>query len=215
MGPHKTGTTSIQRLIKDEQASLLAQGITPWSDLESTNAFHFAHAFIRPELQTPMRLLGKVLPCTHALAAFETWADTLGGGRRALVSSEAFCFLLTTEERLALFGMLRRKFSDIRPILVRRAEKEWRRSWFAQLSRMGLADRFEALPDAQRVTGDWYFDYDALLRFWAGIGPTTVIDFDHEVAVHGSIIPAFLRSLGLADSICARDYFLNVSEQRS
>lgn len=213
VGPHKTGTTSIQRLIKDEQASLIAQGVTPWSDLESTNAFHFAHAFIRTDLHTPMRLLEKIEPGTHALAAFESWADPVQG-RGALVSSEAFCFLRTAEEQLALLGLLMRPFSAIRPIRVRRIEREWRRSWFGQLSRMGLAERIEALPDAHRVTGDWYFDFDALLQFWAGIGPTTVIDYDREVAEHGSIIPAFLRSLGLGDSICATDYFLNMSERR-
>ncbi|MGB0905058.1 MAG: hypothetical protein ACPGVJ_09185, partial [Mangrovicoccus sp.] len=60
VGPHKTGTTSIQRAIEKRAAALARVGIYAYDEQHSSNAAIFnchdlAHEFLRPELRTPMR----------------------------------------------------------------------------------------------------------------------------------------------------------------
>ncbi len=208
VGTHKTGTTSIQRMILDHRETFTTHGVVPWLENESANAFALAHEIIRPWLQTPMRLLGKIADRAARLEALGGWASGLGRPA-ALISSESFCFLRTQEERMALVTILGQHFSEIRPILALRRDQGWRQSWRAQICRAGLLDRIEAQPEGERVTAEWYFDRRAIIAFWDSVGPMTRIDYDIELAAHGSILPAFLKAVGLADADCKRNYWLN------
>lgn len=212
VGTHKTGTTSIQKMLQDLQSSLAQRDVAVWTEHAGrTNAFGLAHSFIRADLQTPIRLSRGAAEPAADRVAFEIWAANLRAPR-AIVSSEAFSFLRTAEEFVDLKSVLTRRFARVRPVLVLRNEVAWRRSWRQQLTRRLLLPQIEALPETARVTANWYFDKIALRAFWAGIGPLTVLDYDHERAVHGSIIPGFLQVLDLSDLPLPRDYQLNVSE---
>lgn len=213
VGTHKTGTTSIQRMILDHRAVLMEHGVAPWFENGNANAFALAHEIIRPSVQTPMRLLGKIADRASRLDALGDWASGLGCPA-ALISSEAFCFLRTPEERIALANVLGRYFSEIRPILTLRQDQGWRQSWRAQICRAGLLDRIEGQPEAERVTAEWYFDRCAITGFWASVGPMTRIDYDTELAAKGSIIPAFLKAIGLTGVDCAGNYWLNITQKQ-
>lgn len=215
VGTHKTGTTSIQSFIAGQAADLRASGIEPWSGPRSANMFHLAHAFLRPRLATPMRLTGRhdltgLSADNPALSAFCRAVPRIGA-RAHLVSSESFCFARTDRERAFLIRHLGGLFDEIRPIVAFRARADWERSWRQQVAKAGVAGAIEALPETRRVTAEWYFDRDAILSFWGGVGPVTVIDYDAAVQEDGSILPAFLRAIDQPGIGIAQQYFENVS----
>ena len=65
-------------------------------------------------------------------------------------------------------------------------------------------------PDRFTILDDWYFDKDAIAAFWRAISPLSIfLDYDKEVAECGSVIPSFLRTVGLPASLNSVRYFVN------
>lgn len=202
----------------DQAAELRQRGVEPWIEKGKANAVQLAHAWLRPEVKSLVRLRkGED-------------ADAVGwknGARQRLrrraresdasafvVSGETFCFLRTKLEAVALRKFLGTAFSEVRPIIVLRNRDDWVASWCAQVEKSGLGDEVAAQPDDTRLTADWYFDAAALEAFWKGIGPTTCIDYDDALRTDGSILPAFLRAIGQDDLPLAKEYWKNPSDAK-
>lgn len=213
VGTHKTGTTSFQSFMQDQRDDLCAGGVEPWLDKTGeANAWRLAHHFLRPELQTPVRLNGRIKATpTDALSQFETHV-TRSDKAVHLVSSEAFCFARTDQEADALRAGLGDLFCWIRPILVLRSQAAWRRSWDEQLRKTHVAEALDKVPPQNRISADWYFDRRAILEFWQGIGTTTCLDYDLECARYGSILPALKDAVDLSDVPLRESYLRNLSQ---
>lgn len=214
VGPHKTGTTSIQRALKLRAAQLRAAGIACFSE---ECAWALANTLLRPELNTTPRLSwGHRLP---DLAALEALPDILrqdrGGLRDMVISSEEFSLMRTPLEAFALRRTLGIDFARIVPVIVRRNLTDWRQSRADQLRKTGNWDRQKALPDALSTDGAWYYDQDALLAFWAEIGPSVLLDYDRACAEEGGILPAFARAIGQPGLFDGVDLRLNVRSRRA
>jgi hypothetical protein len=223
VGPHKTGTTSIQEFLANRAHEIEKAGRAVFlesvgKNAKRANAWALAHCFVRDELQTPMRLSKHALvpskaECADKIAAFRHWAGTCEA-QSCILSSETFSFLRTDAEAVALHRAFADLFDKVTPIVVSRREDQRRRSWQKQLVKMKVEATVSSLDAAARVDGDWYFDWAALTDFWSRFGEVTSIDYQKAVDASGSIIPAFQHTVGLDGVHEDRDYFLNVTEAR-
>lgn len=187
---------------------LAALGIRPWIDpgagRHAANAYPLAHAFIRPDLMTPMRAKRDHLLRNpgRTVADFLRMVES-APQRHHLVSAEAFCFLRTDAEYARLTEALQ-VFDRIVPIVVLREVPAWRASFDAQMARGVLSLLTAArLPPARRADGDWYFDHAAIRAFWNRIGPMAEISYEAAMDRDGSILPAVFAVFG-ADHLVAR-----------
>ena len=224
IGPHKTGTTSIQAFLARNHLELQKRGVAVYFEeispgVVGANVWALAHCFIRPELQTPMRLLRPVAPAGSAAATqqvqrFRDWSERQTAPT-CIVSSETFSFLRTDQEAGDLKRALSGLFDRVSPILTLRNPTDWRRSWNHQLHTMAVWDRIATLPDDARVDGAWYFDIVGLRRFWGQFGQVVELDYAAALQGHGSIIPPFRSTIGISGPELDDDIFLNVSERRT
>lgn len=219
-GTHKTGTTSIQALLRDQWQSIRELGfqvILDWppgkKEKLNTNCSTIAHSFIRDELMTLARIDSKRaigFGNRHALTFLRRQIEE-APCTRFILSAEAFCFMRTAAERELLLSTFRKLNCTLEPLLYFRNGNDWRASWSAQIERRQGAVKFRAdHPRQFTLLDDWYFDHAALVRFWRDVNAATVlIDYDKVVAQHGSVIPSFLQFCGLPQTLARRDYFEN------
>lgn len=202
VGPHRTGTAAFQEALKKQHRRLCDQGICvylePVNNRRSANAVKFAHAFLRPQLLTSPRFAGKIRPPTAFARRLAVTRLRLDAIRHKcdmqVLSAEAFSFARTQQEADWLKTALRKY--DVRVVVIRRNETDWRRSWLGRLAgKHDQQQKMALLPESDRIDGDWYFDSNAILRFWQQIGTVTEIDYDKSVSKDGSIIPAILDAM--------------------
>lgn len=210
VGKHKTGSSSIQWYLTNNEQFFADIGLkvvrnthfANWAleNLNDTNCFAFSHTIIRPELMTPIRLRG-ILPVPNfedqCKTAVRTNADLHRlSGTALLMSGEAFSFLRTPKER-KVFNLMFDGF-DLHPILLFREKQSWLHSWKQQTARLR-----QNFPDADMTSGSifnysdnsWLVDDQAIQRFF---GPKTrVLSYEGEITKYESVIPAFLRELGI------------------
>ncbi len=217
VGKHKTGTTSIQRYLFAHRDFLRAAGyrLLEHVDFNSdalaprveANCFNLSHLVIRPELMTPVRLnrpffrmtrdmqIARIADANKRLHAIE--------GRHLVASAESFSFLRTSAER----ELLDRLFDgfDLRPVIFLRDQSTWLHSWQQQVGH--FMERKEALA-LDTSTGSifnfeptsWLADDTALTDFF---GPEAQsMSYEDALAANGSVVPAFLRAVGLDPDRC-------------
>ena len=180
---------------------------------EPTNCSSIAHAFVRPDLITPSRLSGRQIVDFGSYGVIDHFVEQVltDKHRSFVLSAEAFCYLRNRDERKSLNRVLDRLKCEVVPIVYFRNEADWRRSWESQLTKMTHTRVFqERHPGRLTILGDWYFDRRAVAEFWRSISPHTLfLDYDMEVAEHGSVVPSFLNAVGLPQSLNSDRYFLN------
>lgn len=207
VGTHKTGTTSIQEGLYLCKEALETSGLACYP---AKNAWKLANVFIRPTLQTAMRQAGRAVvpdgPEFDAQVAAMR-AVCMGPHPDVIVSAEAFCFLREECEAEALRTMFTPLFSQIIPIIVFRNMGDWRALRHNQLAKTATRGMQSNLPGENSVDGEWYYDPEAIMAFWANFAPVTVIDYDAAMAADGSILPEFaaaIQRFGLFDGLDLR-----------
>lgn len=214
VGPHKTGSTSIQHALAALAPKLRAQGVEVYHEDRKAapcNAYHLAHDLLRPEVHTPMRLRHPNLAQGAGERRRHLRIAAARPTQALVVSSEAFAFLRSDADADRVSDLFEPVFSGISACIVRRAPEDWRRSWQAQLGR-AQNDYLAAYQDApadRRVDAPWYSDFDAIYDFWAKLGSCHVLDYEAEMNTRGSILPAFFNWLGLPEKDHPDDLFLN------
>ena len=200
IGTHKTGTTSFQHFLEDNERSLLSQGVLALADRQPDepgrghrfNITATAHHFLRPDLVTFARL---ELALHHPGGVEGSEVESLLVSRinespcsKVVGSAEAFCFMRSEQEFDHLAQFLGRLNRHARFFVVFREEAEWRRSWLNEVSRSpALSEAIKTgLPDVRRVTADWYFDKAAIRRFWSRLGELVELDYGmhHDIRVN-------------------------------
>jgi len=209
VGSHKTGTTSVQEAMIKVAGPLSGRGIAAWIDPLATgrqaNAFRLAHAFIRPDLVTPMRAQARV-GASEGRAAIGDFLRHVNASPRNdhLVSAEAFTFLRTDAELAHLTTVVAPLFDVIVPILVLRAPDAWRASYAAEMARVYRPFvGARPLPEACRADAEWYFDVAAIRSFWGRVGQVAEIDYDRATGNDGTIISAVFAVLGCEDLVAS------------
>jgi hypothetical protein len=223
VGIHKTGTTSFQAFMLRAAEDFARAGISVRTEvrrrrdgarIRRANSVILSNLVIRRPLMTGARLRGTVrapereeLPalmrqCRNSLERQEQ--------RDILVSSEGFCFARTQDEAKRLRRLFGPSVFRLVPILVLRNRTDWKASWEAQLDKeFGVAEGMRGLPPPVRIDAPWYYRRDRIVDFWRKAGDLQLIDYDEAMAEDGSIIPALLRAIGVADRIAPLDLTMN------
>jgi hypothetical protein len=215
-GTHKTGTTSIQAMLRDAGETIAHAGIKvvldlPGATMMPTNCNAVSHAFIRDTVFSPTRINKRIAPRFGEAETIRHLMTQLADSRfeTLLMSSECFCYMRTRTERKHLERHL--AGFELRPFLYFRNDAGWRKSWDSQMAKEPYVTTFRRRFPEKFDFDDWYFDRDAIVSFWRGVSTDAVfLDYDKEVAEKGSVIPSFLDFVGLPQSL-AGDYFLNRS----
>jgi hypothetical protein len=220
LGTHKTGSSSIQLMLREASDHLAEKGTKvihdhPGHRVERTNCSSIAHAFIRSELFTPSRINGGQ-PAdfgSNEVIDYFIGEITESDCESFIISAEAFCYLRTRAERKLLERNLRKLNCTVIPLVYFRSLPAWQKSWKAQLTKMPKTHEFMKL-NSQKFTllDDWYFDRDTIADFWRSISPhLVVVDYDRRVAEDRSVIPSFLDIVGLPRLENNDRYFRNKS----
>jgi hypothetical protein len=218
IGTYKTGTSSLQRFLRDHELLLAAHGYRfPHGWLRRDNHLELHLALMRSDrLSTPRSRKGEWREPGFRAALIHQIRDDLArrGQRVTTIYSGEDNSLLRYDDEI---GALRRLIGDAHIVVYWRNRDDWIMSLTDQLLKagVGLSDD----PDAfNYVRADsWQLDYAARTVAWARHFTTvTAIDYDRAVAEDGSVIPSFLRGLGIDAPVdCdAPEYWMNRRGER-
>ncbi len=191
IGPHKTGTSSIQWFLKENRAELLKYGYF----VPESGAIHGAHHAIG------RKLCGQELP-DHEQSAAANFARALERtpSEAVIVSSEALEGLLRNRDYArAFFTRIRELNLEPKLVLFPRNQSQQINSLYSSVvKRFCRSEPFEAF--VQEVTQRANARYSPLIELAATYDAELVArPFTGETIAHG-VIPEFLRAIGLDPS---------------
>ena len=191
VGPHKTGTSAIQRFLKEHRPELLKQGyFVP----ESGNLHGGHHPLVR-------KLCGQELPDHQQLAAVK-FAQALAetACEAVVISSETLDVLLRQRDNAtAFFNRIGELNLEPKLVLFPRNQSQSINSRYAEVVKgFHSSESFEAF--VQGITGRPSLGYSLLLElanaFHAKLIPRP---FTGETVTRG-VVPEFLRAIGVDPS---------------
>lgn len=211
IGTHKTGSTSLQFFLDRERDRLWHLGIAYFAGRHiRDNHVELHAAAMRPERPSPFKLdSGLTVDAPYIASvrgAVQAFVEA-AGGRLCVFSAEGMSYLRHIDEVEALKSFFPGAEIDI--VVYLRERESYRRSHQGQFDRRVAAGRQLDPSFADLGPGSWLLDYEARLQpFRAVFGETHVhiVDFDAARASEGSVIPSFLRLLGVAQHFTPGDW---------
>jgi hypothetical protein len=202
-GTHKTGTTSIQTFLRDENSTLLAAVGCHYPDgfLLRTVHTHLPLLVIQPNRMWPARIR---FPETQRAS----WQEAAWAFVREQVAEPEHETLVYAHEDLSYVrsdGELERlrELFDGREVTVAialRDRLEFLASYRSQLAGTGFEPSDDPTSFAYVEADTWLVDYEGLVdgyRRWFGSENVVTIDYGDAMEADGSIIPAFTDVLGI------------------
>jgi len=210
VGTFKTGTTSLQRCLREHPEHLDEHGLRfPRGLLVRDQHLELHLTLMRGDRMSQTRRQGDDWRdpswCADVLAQV---ADDLECHAEAhtILSTEGLWLLRYEEE----FAALRHLVGDATVIVYLRERGQFLASLRDEWAKRGIA--FAADPESYAyVEADsWLADYDARLAPWREHFTTVrTVDYDQVCAGEGTIVPSFFRGLGIPAPQDARGYWLN------
>jgi hypothetical protein len=228
IGTEKTGSTTLQRALRDQRASLSQQGICYGQAAGKVNAQGLAAACV-PYRPADPYLLRKGLSSADAKSQ---WNEEIFAAVRAeigearadhsqyVLSSEHFSSrLLASEEVEALAQFLLAEFNSIRIVCYLRRQDRMAVSRYTEGLRSGYTT--DALPPVTAGAAlPALYDYESMLLRWAnafGLDAIRVRIFEPDRLLNGDVVEDFCnRELGAAldyDAVTATNVSLNATGQ--
>jgi hypothetical protein len=202
-GVHKTGTTSIQTFLRDENDGLL-----------STVGCHYPEGFLLPALHTDLPLL--VIRSDRMWPARLRFPETQRASWQAAAWAHVRQRVVATDHEVLVYvhedlsyvrfddelERLRELFDDreVTVVVVLRDEAEFLASYRSQLAGTGFDPSDDPASFAYVEEDSWLLDHDALLdgyRRWFGVDHVVALDYGEAMRADGTIIPAFTDVLGI------------------
>lgn len=216
VGMHKTGSTSIQRFLRDHVGDLLASvGATlPPGFLIPDLHSDLPLLVLRPDRTWPARLRFPETqdPGWQAAARAHVHAAVAGApAGRVVWSHEDLSYVRYDDELDRLRDLVG---TSVQVVVYRRDPTDFLRSYREQLEATGFELSDDPKSFAYVQAGSWVADDATLVAtYQRGFGPdaVTLIDYDEVVGRDGSVIPSFTDLLGLprASLPDLDPYFLN------
>lgn len=195
IGTHKTGTTAFQYWLRAHEPRFIRRhDVAVYRGLFG-NAREVALLCADP---------GRSLPSTRRIPEWtdETWRasvrEHVGAEldrplRRIILSCETLSFLRRPEEVRRLADLVEGRTARI--VLCTRNPEDFLRSWADHLTRDGFELSDDPSSFAYVAPDSWLADYDALRDVFRDVfGSVITVDYDTEVARHGSVIPGLMRA---------------------
>jgi hypothetical protein len=197
VGVHRTGTTSIQRFLREH---LGAPGF-PFGHMEPDLHFEIGLYGARPE-----RVNREYLEATYDVPTppdiermVRGWIDAArAAGSNLVLSSETISYLRFADEIDRVVDLFEGAGADdIEVIFVQRDPASFLESYrlaMAVVEHRGL----DNLSDITEISEDsWLVDYEARIALWERRCRVHVFDLETAVAEEGSIIPSVARVVGI------------------
>lgn len=219
IGTHKTGTTSLQTYLTDNEAALRKAGVSvvsqPVGGRKDANLISFSNAVLRPSLGVPVRLTKTVSPLGRwqRLKLVSHYRRLFGAADRnhIVISSEALCMARLPSELAEIRRFLDFRDLKVTPVLCVRACEDWRRSWKSHIETWTPQFRLPFGDGTDDVRGDWYYDLDAIRAFWSQLGPLREVDYNAATERDGTVLPTLLAALDVPTLSDPTGYFQNRS----
>lgn len=181
IGPHRTGTTSFQRMLGDASARLLTRGI--WYPL----AGRINHQNLADELNAT---IGRLDHCTLS------WERVLAGTahcKTLILSAESFSFLLREE-----IGRIRDMLPEARVLIVLRNPVDWHRSCYGWRLTVGETLEWREFLERELERRTWRL-FPRAVENW------TQVFSDHIVVAYerhrSNLLEGLLRAAGLEEAL--------------
>jgi hypothetical protein len=216
IGTHKTGTTSIQRFLRDHGDLLRDAGVSfPPGALHDANHVELHMLAMRPGRDTPARrahpdATGPAWEASARVAIRAAIADA--ECRTVVLSSEGLWYLRHDDELARLREVL--GDHDVEVVVFVREPAAFLASYERTLHELGIPPSDDPGSTAYVGPDSWLVDVEANLSRWRaafGAEHVTVLDYEACVRADGSVIPAFLARLGV-DRLALPDlsgYYVN------
>jgi hypothetical protein len=196
IGTHKTGTTSFQDWLARHETELhdrfglgVYRGAFP-------NCREVGLACASPSRSLPTRGIPQWVDPEWRRHVSQLVATQLARPDDLVLSSEALSFLRSPAEVETLAHLLQGRELSILVVLRNRAD--FLESWAKHLQR----DRYKISRDPSSFAyvedDSWLADYDSLLdayRSVFGAERVHIIDYDHAMSSHGSVIPLLMAEI--------------------
>lgn len=218
VGMHKTGSTSIQQLLRDEGALLASVGAS------------FPAGFLIPSLHSDLPLLvlrpGRTWPARLRFPETDdpAWQRAAADHIRRAVAGAPQPVVVWSHEDLSYvrhddeLSRLRELLGDapVQVVVYHRRRADFLRSYRDQLQATGFELSDDQSSFAYVQPDSWVADQDAVIETYRrGFGHehVFVVDYDDALQRDGSVIPSFAELLGIApaDLPPLDRYFLNQS----
>ncbi|MEM6535367.1 MAG: hypothetical protein AAF613_06980 [Pseudomonadota bacterium] len=220
IGFHKTGTTSIQHFMQANRTGLQQLGYWFYQGVhKAENHVELHTSTMRQERDSTFKSMFDLdFGEAYAKAAAERIAaffEAVGEGT-SIFSGEGVSLLRYPDEVERLASMLP---DEVSIIAYQRNREDYRRSYLAQLRRLGLDKVSDTQSHAYLEDDSWMLDFPArldLFRQAFGQENVHVIDYDAVNTQDGSVIPSFLRMLDIADAFSPetwQQFRLNTSKR--
>jgi hypothetical protein len=217
VGTHKTGTTSIQQFLRDQNDDLVAKADAS-----------YANGFLIPIVHTELPLLtiraDRTWPARLRFPETQrtSWQAAAKAHVRDQVAAPAPDVLVYLHEDLSYlrhddeFERLRDLLGDraVTVVVFLRDREAFLRSYASQLEGTGFELSDDPTSFAYVRPDSWLVDYDALVdgyRRCFGDGNVETFDYDEIMERDGTVIPTFAGLLGISRTALPPldGYFLN------
>lgn len=195
IGTHKTGSTAFQQWTRLHEPRLMRRhDLGVYRGLFG-NAREVALVCCDPDRSFPtMRRIPEWnTPAWQELARDHLDRELRRPVGRLMLSCETLSFLRRPAEIERLASLLESR--RVRVVLCTRRPSDYLRSWSDHLTRDGFALSDDPGSFAYVGTDSWLVDYHALESAFASVfGPVVRVDYDAELARHGSVLPGLMRA---------------------
>lgn len=203
IGTHRTGTTSIQGFLRDQNDELLAR-----------SGLHYPAGFLLPTVHVELPLLtirpDRMWPARLRFPATQrrSWQAAAKAHVRETIRTADHDQLVYVHEDLSYlrFEDELERLADLfagcslRIVVFLRQPSSFLPSYRSQLLATGFEPSDDPTSFAYLAADSWLLDYDALAAGYCrqfGASNVHVLDYDDAVARDGSVIPAFCDVLGI------------------
>ncbi len=217
VGIHRTGSTSIQEFLRTHRAVLRTLSVDFYlGEYVPSNHVELHAAAMRLERTSPFKLnTGLVLDETfrERVQARVRQYITQSDCRCVVFSAEGLSYLRYEDEMNRLRAMIPEGGIEI--VMYLRDAASFLASYKSELKKHTMPATIESDSFAYTGEDSWLVDFESrLASFRNAFGAQNVIalDFDHEIRTAGSVIPSFLKVLGVASHFDVQDwsgFFLN------
>ena len=209
IGMHKTGSTSLQFFLNRHRGKLRKAGIDFFEGAYlPENHLELHAATMRPERMSPFKIMRNIEAddafCDEVKRRTTAFVRN-SSASRLLFSAEGISYLRYPDEMAALKSLL--DGVPARLAIFVREKASWLASYRAQMKSFPPPTSKGEFNYTQDDT--WLLDFDERIdRFRQAFGKDSVLalSYDDAVAADGSIIPAFLRYLGVIEHFSPDDW---------